>query len=136
MSNEALTTDKSEGREEDQIYTVALNGDELHHLKMIARTNLEENVSTRQILTGILSDQQTALKRVYDTTKAAQEYRENSDDICKYDAIRMTVSRTDVTAITTALSESPGVKWDSTLAVWRRSVRRLVDQVGWEWDDV
>lgn len=135
MLQEALTTDKSEEQEEKQI--VALDGDELHHLKMIALRYLEEHTTLRQILQETLTEQEEVMKRVYDTAQTAQDHRENRNDISKYQNIRMTVSARDATAIMAALGECPEEDW-ITQGAWRRSVHRLVNQVdvGWEWYEV
>jgi hypothetical protein len=136
MSNETFSGQKDEESDEKQIHTVALDGDELHHLKMIALRDLEKKSSVRQILDETLTGQQASLKRVYVTARTAQAHRQNNDAICKYDDIRMSVSDTDVTAIVTVLNEYPEEDWDFVQESWRRSVRRLVDQVGEEEDRV
>jgi hypothetical protein len=129
MPTNTLTAENDEDSIEEQIHTVALDGDELHHLKMIALRNLEENASTRQILQDTLTGQQASLKRVYDTARTAQAHRQNNDTICKYDSVRLSVSDTSVTAIVTSLNEYPEEDWNFVQESWRRSVRRLVDQV-------
>ena len=136
MPTNTLTAEKDEDWEEKQIYTVALNGDELHHLKMISLMHLEENTSTRQILQETLTDQQAVMKTVYDKANSVQNHRKNRDGICKYDTTKMWVSGKAVTAIITSLEAYPEEEWSFVQEAWQRSVRRLVDQVGGERSNV
>lgn len=130
MTNEHTSSQKDEESEEEQIHTVTLDWDELHHLKMIALRYLEDHTSTRQILQETLTGKQEDIKQIYDTIKTAQEHRQNNDTLRKSDSIRLSVKDIDVTALITSLSEYPEEEWSFVQDAWQRSIRRLVDQVG------
>lgn len=112
-------------------YTVLVTQQDLHYLREAAIAEIDEYGSTRQLLYRSLSGQSESLARVFDTSVAEEERREEAG-IRKSDETRIRLTDGEVAAVLYVIRDRED-EWDELVLEGMRELgRRLGFQTDYE----